>query len=183
MGRFAVVSEAAGGASVDTFLEDAPQAMNGYRVRYSARGEARPRELVHRTRAPMHNLDQLLDAHDPVAIVVALGTNRPKEPVAASYARFLDRIAKGARARRVFWVGPPAFGRDSAAAIARTIRDVVEPRPGATFVDSTDFNAARPLPADNPHFGPADARRWADVTYARLAPSLERAPAVSASPR
>lgn len=182
-GRFAVVSEAAGGATTETYLEDAPEAMNGYRVRYSARGEAHPRELVHRTRAPMHNLDQLLTAHDPAVVVVALGTNRPKEPAAASYARFMDRLTQGDRARRVLWVGPPAFGRDSAAQITRVIRSAVEGRAGATFVDSTSFNALAPLPAENPHFGPVDATRWADVTYARLAPSLERAPGANASPR
>lgn len=171
MGGHAVVSEAAGGATTDTYLEERPEALVGYRVRETARGERAPRELVSRLRAPIEPLEALLARYDPEIVVVALGTNRPRAPVAESCSAFLERVVRG-RPRRVFWIGPPAVGGDRSAAIVATLRAAVEKVPGATFIDGSAFNASTPLPPDNPHFGPLEARRWADAVFAQMEPRM-----------
>jgi hypothetical protein len=168
IGRYAVVSEAAGGATTETYLQERPEAVVGYRVRESAAGEGGPRETVSRVRSPMHPLDGLLAAHDPEVVVVALGTNHPRVPVTQSCEAFMQHLMRDRPKRRVFWIGPPAVGADRSAARVTSIRAALEKFPGAMFIDSTTFNAKAPLPADNPHFGLDDARRWAETTFAKM---------------
>ena len=172
LGRWAVVSEAAGGATTETYLEERPEALVGYRVRESAPGRGEPRLTVDRVRSPIDPLATLLARHDPDVVIVALGTNKPHAPVADACAAFLERVVRDRPRRRVFWIGPPAVGSDRGAPRVASLRAAVHEVPGAVFVDSTPFNASAPLPRDNPHFGPDDARRWADVVFAQLAPQL-----------
>lgn len=173
-GRFAVVSVAAGGATWDTWLEERPEGLAGYRLRASRRGERGPRELEHRLRGTLPTLDALLAAHDPVALVVALGTNRPRGPALASAARFADRARRARPARPLVFVGPPSFGVDGARP-ARQALEALARREGVAFVDGAAFNAKAPLPADNPHFGPADARSWADALAPAVVAGLRQA--------
>jgi hypothetical protein len=172
-GRRAVVSEGAGGATTETYLSDAPVASVGYRVRASTHGEAAPRELVDVRAGRMHSLAELLATHDPDIVVVALGTNAPRGSLAETCEELLRRLSAdrtgGPRRRRVFWIGPPAFG-SSVQAIVQTLEAVVERHPDARFIDSTPFNERAPLPASNPHFGPDDARAWARYVFARMQP-------------
>ncbi|MDB4994671.1 MAG: hypothetical protein JWM74_2103 [Myxococcaceae bacterium] len=172
IGGHAVISEAAGGATTETYLEERPEALVGYRVRESARDERVPRALVDRLRSPMDSLDVLLARHEPEIVVVALGTNRPRAPVGESCDTFMQRLVHDAPARHVFWIGPAAIGRDRSAAVVASLRACVEKIAGATFIDSTTFNASSPLPPDNPHFGPADARRWADTAFEQIGPRI-----------
>lgn len=166
LGTHAVYSQAAGGATTETYLEAQPEATVGYRMRESARGEVVPRETAHGLRGPLGSLDALLAKHDPEIVVVALGTNRPRAPVTESSETFLQRILR-ARVRRVFWIGPPAVGADRSEALVASLKAAIGKFPSATFIDSTSFNATT-LPPDNPHFGPNDARRWADVSFTRM---------------
>jgi hypothetical protein len=172
IGGHVVISEAAGGATTETYLEERPEALVGYRVRESARDERVPRARVDRLRSPMDSLDVLLARHEPEIVVVALGTNRPHAPVGASCDTFMQRLVHGAPARRVFWIGPAAIGRDRSEAVVASLRGCVQKVVGATFIDSTTFNASSPLPPDNPHFGPADATRWADTAFDQIGPRI-----------
>jgi hypothetical protein len=176
IGGHAVISEAAGGATTETYLEERPEALVGYRVRETARGERVPRELVDRLRSPMDSLDVLLARHEPEIVVVALGTNRPRAPVGESCDTFMQHVVHdglhGGPGRRVFWIGPAAIGRDRSGAVVASLRGCVQKVAGATFIDSTTFNASSPLPPDNPHFGPADARRWADTAFEQIGPRI-----------
>ncbi len=172
IGRHAVVSEAAGGATTDTYLEEKPEARVGYRIRESARGEREPREIVSRMRSEMARLDEMLAHYDPEIVIVALGTNRPQTPVAESCNTFMQHLVRERPARRIFWIGPPAVGPDRGEPNVASIRSTLEKYQGATFIDSTAFNASAPLPPENPHFSPDDARRWADVTFAQIAQRL-----------
>jgi hypothetical protein len=172
IGGHAVISEAAGGATTETYLEERPEALVGYRVRESARGEHVPRERVDRLRSPMDSLAVLLARHEPEIVVVALGTNRPHAPVGASCDTFMQHLVHGWPKRRVFWIGPAAIGHDRSETVVASLRGCVEKVAGATFIDSTTFNASSPLPADNPHFGPADARRWADTAFEQIGPRI-----------
>lgn len=166
-GTHAVVSQAAGGATTETYLEEKPEALVGYRMRESARGEHVPRETAHGLRGPLVPLDALLAKHDPDIVVVALGTNRPRAPVTDSGEALLKRLVRE-RGRSVLWVGPPAIGADRSEALVASLRAAVGRFASASFIDSTRFNAGAPLPPDNPHFGPNDARRWADVVFAQM---------------
>ncbi len=172
IGGHAVISEAAGGATTETYLEERPEALVGYRVRESAPGERVPRDRIDRLRSPMDSLDVLLARHEPEIVVVALGTNRPRAPVGESCDTFMQRLVRDAPKRRVFWVGPPALGHDRSEAVSASLRACVQRIAGAGFIDSTTFNASSPLPPDNPHFGPADAKRWADFAFAQIGPRI-----------
>lgn len=178
LGRYAVISEGAGGATSETYLEDRPEALVGYRVRESAPGERAPRLRVDRLRGPIDRLDDLLARYDPEVVVVALGTNRPRAPVGESCDALVARIVRSVRSvdgrpkRRLVWIGPPAVGKDRGAPTVASLRACVEKVGGAVFVDSTVFNAAHPLPRENPHFGPDEAARWADAAFARAAPAI-----------
>jgi len=171
-GQYAVISEAAGGATTETYLEAQPEAGVGYRVRESARGENVPREVVSRIKSPIDRLDDLLEAHDPEVVVIALGTNRPRLPVTESATTLLQRLMRDRPLRRVFWIGPPAVGPDRTQAIVASLRSAIDKYPTALFIDSTSFNAKDPLPPENPHFSPDDARRWADTAFAQIGPKL-----------
>jgi hypothetical protein len=175
-GRHAVVSEAAGGATTETYLEERPEATSGYRLRESAPGEHEPHERLHRVHGAIDPLAELLARHDPEIVVVALGTNRPRAPVGESCDAFMQRLVRDRPTRRVFWIGPPAIGPDRRGtaneAVVTSLRATLEKHADATFIDSTTFNASHPLPPDNPHFGPEEARRWADVAFAQIGPKL-----------
>jgi hypothetical protein len=172
IGGHAVISEAAGGATTETYLEERPEARVGYRVRESARGERVPRARVDRLRSPMDSLDVLLARHEPEIVIVALGTNRPRAPVGESCDTFMQHLVHDWPGRRVFWIGPAAIGRAGSETVVASLRGCVQKVAGATFVDSTTFNASSPLPPGNPHFGPADARRWADVAFEQIGPRI-----------
>lgn len=178
IGGHAVISEAAGGATTETYLEERPEALVGYRVRESAPGERAPHARVDRLRSPMDSLDVLLARHEPAIVVVALGTNRLRGPVGESCDTFMKHLVHGSPTRRVFWIGPPTIGvigvsaRNRSETVVAALRGCVQKLAGATFIDSTTFNASSPLPPDNPHFGPADASRWADVAFAQIGPRI-----------
>lgn len=166
-GTHAVVSQAAGGATTETYLEAQPEALVGYRMRETTRGERAPRETAHGLHGPLVPLDALLAKHDPEIVVVALGTNRPRAPVTDSGESLLRRLVRD-RVRQIVWIGPPAIGPDRSEALVASLEAAVHRFPSATFIDSRRFNDAAPLPPANPHFGPDDARRWADVTFTQM---------------
>lgn len=174
-GRYAVVSAAAGGATWLTWLEERPVAGAGYRLRTSARGERAPHDVEHVFRGPMPNVDTLLATYDPAIVVVALGTNHARGNHREGIDRFLARV-QGQAARRVFWIGPPAFGPGYGHGATNGLRAALASHPDVELFESVSFNEGAPLPLDNPHFGPADARRWATPPGRSSAPASRRPP-------
>jgi hypothetical protein len=172
-----VVFEAACGATTEMFLFPYPEVVCGYRVLESKGIEASPHAVVstwHNAR--IHNLDTMMKTYQPEVVVVVLGTNYPRAPVADSTEAFMKRLCRapsiGRACPRVFWVGPPAFGAQAGVYISKTIRSVVEGHDGAMFIDSTVFNEQKPLPLRKPHFGDDEGRRWAEFAFTQIASEL-----------
>lgn len=170
-----VVFEAACGATTEMFLFPYPESVCGYRVHETRNGETPPRQVVSTWHlSKIHNLDWMLKHYEPEVVVVALGTNYPRAPVPDATQSFMKALCKQ-KCPRVFWIGPPAFGKEAGFYISKTIKETLETSwKGAVFIDSTKLNAEKPLNIKKPHFGDEEAKRWAHHAFTRIASELRR---------
>jgi len=166
-----VVTEGACGATTETFWK-VPQVACGYAVVERTRDGAM-RAVVNETGpAKADTLDTMMTKFSPSVVVVVLGTNYPRAPVAEGADEFMKRLCRDGSCPRVFWIGPPSFGGLASGYISKSIKSALERWDGATFIDSTAFNEKTPLPLRTPHFRDGQARQWADYAFDRISPAL-----------
>ena len=170
-----VVFEAVCGATTEMFLFPYPESVCGYRVHETKNGETPPRAIVSTWHlSKIHTLDWMMKSYEPQVVVVALGTNYPRAPVPDATESFMKALCKQ-KCPRVFWIGPPAFGKEAGFYISKTIKETLDTSwKGALFIDSTKLNADKPLNIKKPHFGDEEAKKWAEHAFAHIAPELRR---------
>ena len=162
-------------ATPGSWLKESWVSACGYMERRSRPGRPQPVKVSSGVRRRTPGLGRLLREERPSLVVIALGSNcglRTPAEIRGNARLLLERVIASAEVRHVFWIGPPHYR--GAGRIARVLEQVVGEFTEVEFIDGRSFNARRPLPARNPHFGPWKAARWAGWAHGRISTRMQQ---------